>query len=334
VIRLDAATVMLQWATGGLAFLWVTTRGRLVGLGYGWLMRTVFALIALLGVMLGLRADWVPSRDIPAIAMIFATCIALVVSIQRKSAGVREQRLAQEAKRSRVAAMTGAQSNASRASESRASESRASESRASETHSDTREPESAAMHMRDQFGRLEADVEQQYEDVPEFPPTLDLVAPLCGLIGVVAAAVVAAEGGASTTALAIARFVVGALFLGAVSDAMLLGHWYLVQPGLSRRPIHELNDWVLRLWPVEVILLLIPTGMVQALTGTVSDGWSGTLTWFWFACAAATGILSFVTRIALKERYYSAVMAATGFLYLAILMAFCTDVVGRAILAP
>ena len=39
VIDLDAATVLLQWATGGLLFLWVTTRRREVGLGYGWLMR-------------------------------------------------------------------------------------------------------------------------------------------------------------------------------------------------------------------------------------------------------------------------------------------------------
>jgi hypothetical protein len=43
--------------------------------------------------------------------------------------------------------------------------------------------------------------------------------------------------------------------------------------------------------------------------------------------------LAFVTRAALKERAYSAVMAATGLLYLAILTAFGTDLVARAILA-
>jgi hypothetical protein len=40
-----------------------------------------------------------------------------------------------------------------------------------------------------------------------------------------------------------------------------------------------------------------------------------------------------VTRAALRERYYSAVMAATGLLYLAILTAFGTDLVARALLA-
>ena len=40
-----------------------------------------------------------------------------------------------------------------------------------------------------------------------------------------------------------------------------------------------------------------------------------------------------LTRAALRERYYSAVMAATGLLYLAILTAFGTDLVARAVLA-
>src|SRR5581483_3061676 len=47
VIRLDGATVLLQWAVGGLLFLWVTGRRREVGLGYGWLLRGVYGLLAL-----------------------------------------------------------------------------------------------------------------------------------------------------------------------------------------------------------------------------------------------------------------------------------------------
>jgi hypothetical protein len=39
------------------------------------------------------------------------------------------------------------------------------------------------------------------------------------------------------------------------------------------------------------------------------------------------------TRLALKERSYSAVMAATGLLYLAILTAFGIDLVARALLS-
>ena len=133
--------------------------------------------------------------------------------------------------------------------------------------------------------------------------------------------------------LAVARTLVGAAFLGAVTDAMLLGHWYLVQPGLARGPLHELNRWLATVWPVEVALLLMPTGMLSVLSGSIDDGYGGILGWFWVACALTTIVLCFVTKAALKERAYSAVMAATGLLYLAILTAFGTDLVARALLS-
>jgi hypothetical protein len=163
----------------------------------------------------------------------------------------------------------------------------------------------------------------------EFPPALDLIAPAIGLVGLVAAALDA--GG--PTALALVRILAGAAFLGAVSDAMLLGHWYLVQPGLGREPLLELNRWLAITWPIEVGALLWPTGMLSVLSGSVDDGWNGTLGWFWVACAVTTLALTVVTSKALEEKSYSAVMAATGLLYLAILMAFGTDLVARAVLA-
>jgi hypothetical protein len=113
---------------------------------------------------------------------------------------------------------------------------------------------------------------------------------------------------------------------------MLLGHWYLVQPGLARGPLLELVRWVGLLWPVEVAALLWPTGMVSVINGSIDDGYDGILGWFWIACAITTIALVFVTRAALRERQYSAVMAATGLLYLAILTAFGTDLVARAVL--
>ena len=52
-MQLDLATVLVQVATGGLLFCWVTTRRREVGLGYGWLLRISFGTIAILGVIAG-----------------------------------------------------------------------------------------------------------------------------------------------------------------------------------------------------------------------------------------------------------------------------------------
>ena len=98
---------------------------------------------------------------------------------------------------------------------------------------------------------------------PNFPPALDLIAPVVGVVGLVAAAVDA--GG--NAAVALLRTFAGAAFLGAVTDAMLLGHWYLVQPGLPRRHLNELVDALGWVWPVEVVALLLPTGMVSVWTG-------------------------------------------------------------------
>jgi hypothetical protein len=160
-------------------------------------------------------------------------------------------------------------------------------------------------------------------------PVFELVGPAIGAIGLVVASI--DTGG--PVALALARTLVGAVFLGAISDAMLLGHWYLVQPGLPRTYLVELVRWLAVVWPFEVAVMLLPTGMISVFTGAVDDGWNGTLGWMWLACAVTTLGLVVVTRAALKERSYSAVMAATGLLYLAILTAFGTDLVARAVLA-
>ena len=174
--------------------------------------------------------------------------------------------------------------------------------------------------------------EQRFDkEAAEFPPALDLIAPAIGIVGLVAAGIDAG----SPAALSVARILVGAAFLGAITDAMLLGHWYLVQPGLARGPLLELVRWTQWIWPFEVLVMLIPAseGMLAVLNGTIDDDYGGILGWMWVTCAVTTLGLLLVTRAALKERQYSAVMAATGLLYLAILTAFGTDLVARAVLS-
>ncbi|MBJ7283265.1 MAG: hypothetical protein JHD40_09205, partial [Acidimicrobiia bacterium] len=46
-MKLDLASVLMEWGIGILSLLWITTRGRLVSLGYGWLLRSLGA--AMLG---------------------------------------------------------------------------------------------------------------------------------------------------------------------------------------------------------------------------------------------------------------------------------------------
>jgi len=285
VIDLQAATVLLQWSTGGLFFLWLTTRRREVGLGYGWLMRATFGSIALLGLLAGLRYGVVAGRELALAGVVAATVVATISSVVRRKAGVSGHVADHDRRSERVAAMTGID-----------------------------------RHVDAQAGPATG---------AEFDPRLDLVAPAIGLVGLL----FAGEASGGNAALAIARTVVGAAFLGSVSDAMLLGHWYLVQPGLKRAALIEQVRWVGWIWPIEVGLLLIPPGMVSVWTGAIDDDYGGILGWFWAASAITTIVLVLFTMAALKERYYSAVMAATGLLYLAILTAFGTDLVARAVLA-
>ena len=108
VIDLDAASVFLQWATGGLLFLWVTTRRREVGLGYGWLMRGTYGLFALAAAWIGFTyLETVPVREASSIGVVLATGVALAVSIVRKDAGVAGQRGEEQRRSARVAEMTG-----------------------------------------------------------------------------------------------------------------------------------------------------------------------------------------------------------------------------------
>jgi hypothetical protein len=317
VIRLDAATVLLQWATGGLAFLWVTTRHRTVGIGYGWLLRGTYLLLAAAGLVLGLRVRTVVGRELGLAGLVLAALIALIVSVQRRKAGVSGQTADHDRRSAQVAAMTGISLMPRSVATQADSEELAGLSERGESERD-----GAVATERGMKG-------EKRGSSAEFDPRLDLVAPLLGAIGLVFAG--ASSGG--NPVLAIARTLAGAAFLGAVSDAMLLGHWYLVQPGLPRKHISELVTWLARVWPIEVGLFLIPTGMISVFNGTVNDGWHGLLGWMWIACSVLTIGLCFVTKAALKEKEYSAVMAATGLLYLAILTAFGTDLVARAVLA-
>jgi hypothetical protein len=288
VIELDASTVLLQWAVGGMLGCWYTTRHREVGLGYGWLLRGTYLLMAAAAAYIGFASASSSSaetiRDIGAVGVAIAIALGLGQSISRRKAGVSGYVGEHDRRSQRVAEMTGIE--------------------------------------RDDSGK-------EVGSGKEFEPLIDLLPVATGLIALIAAGV--SDGG--NDAVAIIRTVVGAAFLGFVSDAMLLGHWYLVQPGLPRRHVNDIVRTFLVIWPLEVIVMLIPTGMFSVFSGTVDDGWSGQLGWFWAACAITTGVLGVVTLKALQERAYSAVMAATGLMYLAILTAFGTDLVARAVLA-
>lgn len=141
---------------------------------------------------------------------------------------------------------------------------------------------------------------------------------------VVAAAAVAAGGyllvavGEGNTVVAVS----GAIFLGAVTAEMMLGHWYLVDPRLPRWALRRLA-WAGCGGAVLDFAVLAIAGVFPWTAGDapVAIGF--------MVLATASAVLMLAVLGALREEGYSGVMAATGLSYLALLTAIGASVVGR-----
>lgn len=132
--------------------------------------------------------------------------------------------------------------------------------------------------------------------------------------------------------LGITRAFASMAFLGAVTAAMLLGHWYLVDPDLPRAAITRLGWLFLFFTGIELLALLIPPGVIGAY-GRARPGIGSYLPPFWIVLSLTTLLLGVAVIASLRERGYPAVMAATGLAYLAILSAFGVDVIGKALIS-
>ena len=136
-----------------------------------------------------------------------------------------------------------------------------------------------------------------------------------GLAGVIWIALAAGVGGWLLA-------VTGAVALGGVTDEMLLGHWYLVDPRLPR--------WALRKLDMAAIVALVLDGVVLVLAGAAQD--LGVVAWAWLALLALTVLLMVGVWFSIGEQGYNGIMAATGLSYLAVLTALGAVVAGRALI--
>jgi hypothetical protein len=113
----------------------------------------------------------------------------------------------------------------------------------------------------------------------------------------------------------------GAAALGAVTDEMLLGHWYLVDPRLPR--------WALRTLAVVGVAAAALDGVLLLVRGV----WNGSvIAWAFVVAASATVVLMAAVLGALRQPSYTGVMAATGLSYLAVITSLAATVLGRSLL--
>jgi hypothetical protein len=123
-------------------------------------------------------------------------------------------------------------------------------------------------------------------------------------------------GGVGT---AVVAFVPAALVSGSALAGMLLGHWYLVAPNLSFRPLRRAIDIVfaaVALQAAVIVLVILTSG--STVRGELL--WSGDAVPFWLL-VVGSGIV-FTTGVALLTRHFARIRAnqpATAMLYVLII---------------
>jgi hypothetical protein len=133
---------------------------------------------------------------------------------------------------------------------------------------------------------------------------------------------------------AVAQLVVGAALLGGVTNGMLLGHWYLNQPGLKPWALARLTVLTLAAVGASAAVGLIAAGQLTnastdgAVLGIPGFGDSFGLAFFiiWLALIAFTGVVAWMARRCVTIR---SIQSATGLYYVAILTAGVSEFLVR-----
>jgi hypothetical protein len=147
-----------------------------------------------------------------------------------------------------------------------------------------------------------------------------------GLIGIVALATLAAAGGTYSAALFTVQLILAALALGAVSAAMLLGHWYLVTPKLSPAPLRRLM-WLL-IGALGLQAICFGVAVIAVSSGPLG-GPIGPLTWL--RLAVGTILPTGVAVLAVLASRAASLQASTGLLYVSLALVMAGSIAGASI---
>jgi hypothetical protein len=152
-------------------------------------------------------------------------------------------------------------------------------------------------------------------------------------ISVLVAMAGTAEG---STVVAALQLLAGAAFLGAVMDGLLLGHWYLTDRGLTRTPIDRTTNLLLAGVALEAIALILggfgPTPASDDFNPLLTS--AGLASWIALGMVGTTALIGVMIRLTLKGTRASAVQAATGFFYLAVITALTAEFAAKVRFLP
>jgi hypothetical protein len=153
-----------------------------------------------------------------------------------------------------------------------------------------------------------------------------LLAIAAGTAGIVALAALAAAGGTRSAPLFTAQLILVSVALGAVSAAMLLGHWYLVTPQLSPGPLRRM------MWLLLAALVLQVLTFALAVLAISSDPLGGPIGWLtWLRLVVGILLPIGITVLALLASSAASLQASTGLLYIGMAFVMAGSIAGASL---
>lgn len=154
----------------------------------------------------------------------------------------------------------------------------------------------------------------------------------------VALALLAAMAGTAggSPVLAAFQLLAGAAFLGAVMAGLLLGHWYLTDRKLPRTPIRRYALALLVAVALEAAAVISagfgPSGDVASVNPLLTS--IGLASWIALGMVVTTALIAVLIHLALRGARSSAVQAATGFFYLAVITGMTAELAAKVRFLP
>lgn len=133
---------------------------------------------------------------------------------------------------------------------------------------------------------------------------------------------------------ALVQLAAGAAFMGAATDGLLLGHWYLVDRGLDRAHIKRLALVLIGAVGVEVVALIVggargDVAPTEGFSPFLTVGGGAIYMTIVLGMVGITALIAVLIHLALREPRPRAVQAATGFFYLAVITAFTAELAAK-----
>jgi len=152
------------------------------------------------------------------------------------------------------------------------------------------------------------------------------LAMLGGVIGLAAMVSLAVAGGTTSGGFFAVQLVLASLALGSVAAAMLLGHWYLVTPSLSPRPLRRM------VWVLVAALALQAIAFAVAVSTIPGQALSGPMGWLtWLRLVVGTLLPIGIAVLAILASRAASLQASTGLLYIALALVMAGSIAGASI---